>query len=82
MLYRGCIVNLFSHQLRSKLQMSVSVKKKSTYVSRVCFCAATRAFDIVHLKLYSLKELSPCDSALNEGKRSIITPDAPRILIK
>lgn len=26
-LYRGCIVNLFSHQLRSKFQMSVSVKK-------------------------------------------------------
>ena len=82
-LYRGCIVNLFSHQLRSKFQMSVSVKKKqSIYVRRVGFCAATRAFDIVYLKLYSLKELSPCGSALNEDKRSIITPDAPRILIK
>lgn len=81
-LHRGCIVNLFSHQLRSKFQMSVSVKKQSIYVRRVSFCAATRAFDIVYLKLYSLKELSPCGSALNEDKRSIITPDAPRILIK
>ena len=69
----------------SDFQMSVSVKKKkkqSIYVSRVSFCAATRAFDIVYLKLYSLKELSPCGSALNKDKRSIITPDAPRILIK
>ena len=81
-LHRGCIVNLFSHQLRSKFQMSVSVKKQSIYVRRVSFCAATRAFDIVYLKLYSLKELSPCGSALNEDKRSIITPDALRILIK
>lgn len=30
-LYRGCIVNLFSHQLRSKFQMSVSVKKNNRY---------------------------------------------------
>lgn len=53
-LYRGCIVNLFSHQLRSKFQMSVSVKKNNRYTLDVSVSVRRRVLLTSYILNYIL----------------------------